>query len=68
MTQEKKEVPIWHKVTLTMEEASAYSNIGVCTIRKLVNNPRCTFVLTNGNRKLIKRKEFEEFLSKQIEL
>lgn len=68
MKKEKQEVPIWEKVTMTMEEASAYSNIGICTIRKLVNNPRCTFVLMNGNRKLIKRKEFEEFISKEIEL
>lgn len=66
--REKKEVPIWHKVTMTMEEASAYSSIGICTIRQLVNNPRCTFVLMNGNRKLIKRKEFDEFISKEIEL
>lgn len=68
MKQEKKEVPIWEKVTMTMEEASAYSTIGICTIKKLANNPRCTFVLMNGNRKLIKRKEFEEFISKQVEL
>lgn len=68
MKKEKQEIPIWEKVTMTMEEASAYSNIGICTIRKLVNNPRCTFVLMNGNRKLIKRKEFEEFISKEIEL
>lgn len=66
--KDKREVPIWHKAIMTMEEASKYSNIGICTIRKLVNNPRCTFVLMNGNRKLIKRKEFEEFLSKQVEL
>lgn len=68
MALEKKEVPIWHKVTMTMEEASAYSSIGICTIKKLANHPRCSFVLMNGNRKLIKRKEFEEFLSKQVEL
>lgn len=62
------EVPIWHKLTMTVDEASAYSNIGASTIRKLANNPRCTFVLTVGNRKLIKRKEFDKFIESQIEI
>ena len=52
----KPEVPIWQKVTMTIDEASAYSNIGTATLRKLANNPKCTFALTNGNRKLIMRK------------
>lgn len=68
MAQEKKEVPIWQKVTMTVDEASVYSNIGVSTIRRLANEPRCTFVLTVGNRKLIKRKEFDKFIEKQIEI
>lgn len=64
----KAEVPIYEKVLMTVDEASAYSNIGVSTIRKLANDPRCTFVLTNGNRKLIKRKDFEKFLESKLEL
>lgn len=64
----KEEVPIYEKVLMTVDEASAYSNIGVSTIRKLANDPRCTFVLTNGNRKLIKRKDFEKFLESKLEL
>lgn len=64
----KEEVPICEKVLMTVDEASAYSNIGVSTIRKLANDPRCTFVLTNGNRKLIKRKDFEKFLESKLEL
>lgn len=68
MAKKENEVPIWHKVTMTVEEASAYSNIGTSTIRKLANDPKCPFVLTNGNRKLIKRREFDQFIERNIEL
>lgn len=64
----KPEVPIWQKVTMTIDEASAYSSIGTSRIRELTNNPRCTFVLTVGTKKLIKRKEFDKFIEGSIEL
>ncbi len=63
---EQLNVPIWQKVTLTVEEAIAYSNIGENKLRELINEPSCTFVLLIGKRKLVKRKEFEEFLSKRM--
>ena len=64
----KPEVPVWQKVTMTIDEASAYSSIGTSRIRELANNPRCTFVLTVGTKKLIKRKEFDKFIEGSIEL
>ncbi len=64
----KKEVPIWQKVTMTIDEASAYSSIGAARIRELANNPRCTFSLTVGTKKLIKRKEFDKFIENNVEL
>lgn len=57
-----EKVPIWEKLTLTVEEACAYSNIGENRIRQLTNNPNCNFVLYAGNKKLIKRKEFEKYI------
>ena len=55
-------VPIWEKLTLTIDEAAEYSNIGINKIRELSNNPRCNFVIFVGKRRLIKRKEFEKYL------
>ena len=55
-----KEVPIWEKTTLTIEEAAEYSNIGICKLNELAKDPRCPFVLYVGRKKLIKRKEFEK--------
>lgn len=64
----KYEVPIWEKVTLTVEEAAVYSNIGINKIDELAKMPRCPFVLYIGRKKLIKRKEFEQYISSNIEL
>ena len=61
-------VPIYEKITLTLEEAAAYSNIGQNKLSSLLNNPRCPFVLFVGRKKLVKRKEFERFISENIEI
>ena len=58
----KKEIPIAEKSLLTLEEASAYFNIGVCKIRELTGDDHCPFVIWNGSKRLIKRKSFEDYL------
>ncbi len=55
-------VPIWKKILLTVDEASAYSNIGSDKIRQIMKEQECNFVLYKGTHKLIKRKEFEKFI------
>ena len=64
----EKAVPIWEKACMTIEEAAAYSNIGMNKIDELAKTPRCPFVLYVGRKKLIKRKEFERFISENVEL
>lgn len=59
------DVPIWEKLNLTIDEASKYSNIGVSTLRDIVNK-NDTFVLHVGNKKLIKRKEFEQWIAEKF--
>ena len=56
-----KEVPIWEKSNLTLEEAAAYSGIGKNKLRELSDEKDCSFVLWNGNKRLIKRKELDKF-------
>lgn len=51
------------KMCLTIEETAKYSNIGIGKLRELAKNPRNRFTLTIGSKTLIKRKEFEEFIS-----
>lgn len=61
-------VPIWEKLALTKEEASEYSHIGINKLEELLRNPRCPFVISVGRKKLIKRKEFEQYISDNIEI
>lgn len=68
MNTVKGTVPINQKCTLTIEEAAEYSNIGQNKISELLKMPRCTFVIYVGKKKLVKRKEFEEYISKSIEI
>lgn len=62
------EIPVWKKVTITKEEAAAYSNIGINKLDELMRNPMCGFVIYIGKKRLIKRKQFEEFIEKNIEI
>lgn len=64
----KPYVPIYEKVALTIEEAAEYSNIRQNRISNLLKEPRCSFVLYIGAKKLVKRKEFERFISENIEI
>lgn len=63
-----KEVPIWEKSNLTLEEAAAYSNIGVNKLRELTNDERCSFVLWVGNKRLIKRKQFDTYIGNSFSI
>lgn len=58
-----KEVPIWEKQNLTIEEAAAYSNIGVKKLRELTADQNCPFVLWIGNRRLIKKQKFDKYVN-----
>lgn len=58
----KIEVPIWEKSNLTLEEAAAYSGIGINKIREITNEKNCDFVLFVGNKRLIKRRKFDAYI------
>jgi excisionase family DNA binding protein len=59
-----KEVPIWEKSNLTLEEAAAYSGIGINKTRELTNEQNCNFVLFVGSKRLIKRRLFDAYIEK----
>ena len=43
-----------------------YSNIGINKIDSMLRTPNCPFVLFVGTKKLVKRKEFEQFISEKL--
>ena len=63
------EVPIWEKYTLTIEEAAKYFRIGENKLRRLAEeNLSSGWVLVNGNRLQIKRKQFEKIIDSLDEI
>lgn len=61
-------VPFWEKRNLTIEEAASYFGIGRDKLRELTDDDRCPFVLWVGNRRLIKRKQFEAYIGKKFSI
>lgn len=62
-TMNNNDVPILEKYTLTIEEAAKYFCIGESKLRKLAEeNPVSNWVMMNGNRIQIKRKQFEKMI------
>ena len=51
---------------ITKGEAAEYSNIGINKIDSMLKQSNCPFVLYVGTRKLVKRKEFEEYIHREL--
>ena len=64
MTNEEKLalVPVWERTMITLEEAAAYTGIGVKKLRQMTDNPACEFVIWVGSRRMIKRRKMDEYL------
>lgn len=58
----KYKVPLWKKSNLTLDEAAAYSGIGINKLRDITNKEDCAFVLWVGSKRLIKRKKLDEYI------
>ena len=63
-----KEVPIWEKSNLTLEEAAAYSGIGINKLRTLTYNVHCHFVFWVGSKRIIKRRKVDDYTEKMFSL
>ena len=66
-----KMAPIWEKYMLTVDEAIQYFGIGEKKIRMLISENTDTdycFTVQVGNKSLINRHKFEEFLNQTTSL
>lgn len=70
MTNDEKyeAVPIWKRTLLTLEEAAAYTGIGINRLRAITSEPDCDFVIFVGSRRMIKRKKFDEYIEGQYSM
>ena len=60
MSEQKK--PFSEKYSLTIKEAAEYFSIGVKKMRRLAEDNLGDFAVYNGNRYLILRERFEDYL------
>lgn len=59
------DIPVWKKYTLTIEEASRYFHIVENKLRRLAEqNRHADWLIMNGNRIQIKRRQFEQVIDK----
>ena len=63
-----KEVRIWEKIALTVEEAAAYSNIGTHKLREITDKDDKQLVLWVGSKRLIKRKALEKYIDQSYSI
>ena len=62
-THEPDRVPLGEKYALTIKEAAIYFNIGNKKLRRLAEENLGRFAVESGNRFLIIRPKFEQFLA-----
>ena len=55
-------IPMNEKYTLSIKEAAEYFGIGIKKMRRLAEDHTSSFAVLSGNRYLIIRTKFEEFL------
>ena len=64
----RKDVPIWQKSLLTLEEAAAYSGIGINKLREITNDDGSDMVLWVGTKRLLKRKQLDSFIDRAFSI
>ncbi len=58
-------IPVWKRYILTITEAAEYFHIGENKLLMIADeHPEADFIIMNGNRILIKRQKFEEYLDR----
>lgn len=58
----EKNIPIWEKALLNVEEMMAYTGWGENTVRNELNNFQCPYVVRKGNRIYANRKLLDKYL------
>ena len=61
-------VPIWVKPYLTIDEAAEYTGIGRDKLYEMTSLADCPFVLWVGNRRMIKRRIFDEYIEQMYSI
>lgn len=64
----EERIALKDKPTLTIEEAAFLYNIGEHKLRELTDSDTCNFVLYVGRKRLIKRKQFDDYIARAFSI
>ena len=64
----EEKIALKDKPTLTIEEAASLYNIGEDKLRELTDSDTCNFVLYVGRKRLIKRKQFDDYIARAFSI
>ena len=64
----QREVPIWERSLLTINEAADYTGIGINKLRSLANKRNSNLIIWVGSKKMFKRKKLDEYLENSISI
>lgn len=53
-----------NKILLTIQDIMEYTGFGEKKVRKMLNDPKSTFTIKNGNRLYAHKELFEDYLKK----
>jgi len=62
------QIPVWEKGGLSVEEAAAYSGIGLTKLYEMTSEEDCPFVLWVGKKRLVKREAFDKYIDSVSEI
>jgi excisionase family DNA binding protein len=62
------QIPVWEKGGLSVEEAAAYSGIGLTKLYEMTLEEDCPFVLWVGKKRLVKREAFDRYIDSVSEI
>ncbi len=57
----KGNIPFYHKICLTIEEAARYAGIGISRMRQICDEHEELYIL-NGTKKMVKREALEKYI------
>lgn len=62
------DIPVWERTLLTLNEASAYTGLGINRLRRIANSNENELVVWVGSKRMFKRRKLDEYLERSVSL
>ena len=62
------DIPVWERTLLTLNEASAYTGLGINRLRRIANSNETELVVWVGSKRMFKRRKLDEYLERSVSL